>query len=48
MALPSARPYYFNLAPNYDATVAPTVLTKRGIQLKSEYRYLSKKQSSDD
>ena len=36
-------PYYFNLAPNYDATVAPTVLTKRGIQLKSEYRYLSKK-----
>ncbi|HEY0663005.1 MAG TPA: LPS-assembly protein LptD, partial [Thiobacillaceae bacterium] len=33
-------PYYFNLAPNYDATLYPRVLSKRGMQLGSEFRYL--------
>ena len=33
-------PYYFNLAPNYDLTVTPHFLSKRGIQLESEFRYL--------
>lgn len=33
-------PYYFNLAPNYDLTVAPTVLSKRGLMVKNEFRYL--------
>jgi LPS-assembly protein len=35
-------PYYFNLAPNYDATLAPSVLTERGLQLQSEFRYLTR------
>jgi LPS-assembly protein len=33
-------PYYFNLAPNYDATLYPRVLSKRGFQLGGEFRYL--------
>lgn len=33
-------PYYFNLAPNYDATLYPRILSKRGLQLGGEFRYL--------
>lgn len=33
-------PYYFNLAPNYDATLIPRVITQRGIALGGEFRYL--------
>ncbi|MCL2296826.1 MAG: LPS-assembly protein LptD [Proteobacteria bacterium] len=33
-------PYYFNLAPNYDATIAPRLMTRRGLQLNSQFRYL--------
>ncbi|MDT3705600.1 MAG: LPS-assembly protein LptD [Thiobacillus sp.] len=33
-------PYYLNLAPNYDATLYPRVLSKRGMQLGGEFRYL--------
>ncbi len=33
-------PYYFNLAPNRDATVTPKFYSKRGFQLQGEYRYL--------
>ena len=34
-------PYYWNIAPNYDATIAPRLLTKRGLQLQTEFRYLT-------
>jgi LPS-assembly protein len=34
-------PYYLNLAPNYDATLAPRLMTKRGLQLNNQVRYLS-------
>ncbi|MDR1849018.1 MAG: LPS-assembly protein LptD [Zoogloeaceae bacterium] len=34
-------PYYWNVAPNYDATLAPRIMTKRGLQLDSEIRYLN-------
>ena len=34
-------PYYFNLAPNYDATLTPGVMLKRGITLGGEFRYLT-------
>ncbi|MBD9483782.1 LPS-assembly protein LptD [Pseudomonas sp. PDM14] len=37
-----ATPYYFNLAPNYDATLYPTMMTKRGLLLEGEFRYLTK------
>lgn len=33
-------PYYFNLAPNYDFTLTPRYLAKRGLQLGGEFRYL--------
>ena len=33
-------PYYLNLAPNYDATLYPRLLSKRGVQLGAEVRYL--------
>jgi LPS-assembly protein len=34
-------PYYFNLAPNYDLTVTPGLLTGRGVQLSEDFRYLT-------
>ena len=34
-------PYYFNLAPNYDATVFVRGMTDRGAQLGGEFRYLT-------
>ncbi len=33
-------PYYLNLAPNYDATLYPRLLSRRGVQLGGEFRYL--------
>ncbi len=33
-------PYYWNIAPNRDATFAPRVMTKRGVMLNTEFRYL--------
>jgi len=37
-----ALPYYLNLAPNYDATLTPRYLHKRGLQLGGEFRYLGR------
>lgn len=33
-------PYYWNIAPNRDATFTPAVMSKRGVNLGSEFRYL--------
>ena len=33
-------PYYWNIAPNRDATITPRLLSKRGLQLQNEFRYL--------
>lgn len=35
------QPYYWNIAPNYDATISPRTMTSRGVQLKTEFRYLT-------
>ncbi|HSC13477.1 MAG TPA: LPS assembly protein LptD, partial [Gammaproteobacteria bacterium] len=35
-----AVPYYLNLAPNYDLTLAPRYMRERGTQLNSDFRYL--------
>ncbi|OWY29374.1 LPS-assembly protein LptD [Herbaspirillum robiniae] len=35
-----AVPYYFNLAPNYDLTLVPKYIARRGFQLGAETRYL--------
>ena len=34
-------PWYWNIAPNQDMTVTPTWYTRRGIDLESEYRFLT-------
>jgi LPS-assembly protein len=34
-------PYYINLAPNYDATVTPTYIGRRGTLVEGEFRYLT-------
>jgi LPS-assembly protein len=34
------QPYYLNLAPNYDATLAPRWMQERGLMLGGEFRYL--------
>jgi LPS-assembly protein len=34
------QPFYWNIAPNRDATIAPRVLAKRGVLLNTELRYL--------
>jgi len=33
-------PYYWNIAPNRDATFTPTLMSKRGVNLGTEFRYL--------
>ncbi|MBM3366761.1 MAG: LPS-assembly protein LptD [Betaproteobacteria bacterium] len=35
-------PYYWNIAPEYDLTLTPSHMSKRGEQLKSHLRYLNK------
>ncbi|MDQ3445131.1 MAG: LPS-assembly protein LptD, partial [Pseudomonadota bacterium] len=36
-----STPYYFNLAPNYDYTLTPRVMSKRGVLFENELRYLN-------
>lgn len=38
-------PYYWNIAPEYDATIIPRIMTKRGLLLGGEFRYLSESSS---
>ena len=37
-----SQPYYLNIAPNRDATLTPTLMSKRGVSLGAEYRYLER------
>lgn len=37
----SITPYYWNIAPNYDATITPRYMSKKGLQLQGEFRYLN-------
>lgn len=34
-------PYYFNLAPHYDATLSPRLISDRGVLTSAEFRYLA-------
>jgi LPS-assembly protein len=36
-------PYYWNIAPNHDATITPTYFTDRGAMLTGEYRYITQR-----
>lgn len=38
--LETTVPYYWNIAPNRDATIYPTLMTRRGVDLGAEFRYL--------
>ena len=38
-----ALPYYWSIAPQRDATFAPAIVTRRGIALDSEFRYLDER-----
>ena len=40
--LEMAVPYYWNIAPNLDATITPKIFTRRGLQLGAEVRYLNR------
>lgn len=33
-------PFYWNLAPNYDATITPRLMSRRGLMLNNEFRYI--------
>jgi LPS-assembly protein len=37
-----AVPFYWNIAPKYDATFTPHYMTKRGLQAQTNFRYLAK------
>ena len=41
-------PYYINIAPDMDATVGARYLSKRGVQLQGEFRYLGESYSGID
>ncbi len=41
-------PYYINIAPDMDATVGARYLSKRGVQLQGEFRYLGESYSGVD
>lgn len=36
------QPWYWNIAPNHDATLAPHYMRKRGLQLDTQYRFLTR------
>jgi len=40
-------PYYFNLAPQLDDTFTPEIMSKRGLQLQNEFRYLTRNAHGD-
>ena len=40
-------PYYFNLAPNRDATLGVRAMQRRGVQVQGEYRYLISRGSGE-
>jgi LPS-assembly protein len=40
-------PWYWNIAPNRDATLTPRIMTKRGLQLGGEFRYMEPKYSGE-
>lgn len=40
-------PYYWNIAPNRDATLSPRVMLKRGLLLNNEFRYLESTYSGE-
>jgi LPS-assembly protein len=42
-----AVPYYWNIAPERDLTLTPSFMTKRGEQLKTDFRYMDRTYTGD-
>ena len=42
-----AQPYYWNIAPNRDATITPVLMSRRGVAVGSEFRYLEPRYSGE-
>jgi LPS-assembly protein len=42
-----ATPWYWNIAPNQDAVITPRYMEKRGFELSSDYRYLTRSSKGD-
>lgn len=42
-----ATPFYWNIAPNYDDTITPAYMSKRGLQITNLARYLTKKSEGE-
>jgi len=40
-------PYYLNLATNYDATVTPHLMSDRGLQIQTQFRYLTQSMNGE-
>ncbi|MEY6432535.1 LPS assembly protein LptD [Thioalkalicoccus limnaeus] len=40
-------PYYFNIAPAMDATLSPRYMSRRGLMLGGEWRFLTRRQSGE-
>ena len=40
-----SAPFYWNIAENYDATITPRYMSKRGLQIQTEFRYLMDEQA---
>lgn len=41
LGLEVQAPFYWNMAPNHDLTLYPRLISRRGVQLGSEYRFLT-------
>ncbi len=41
------QPIYWNILPNVDATISPRYMTERGLQLKTELRYLTNQHAGE-
>src|SRR5258706_221404 len=41
------QPFYWNIAPNRDATIAPRLLAKRGVLMNGDFRYLEPEINGD-
>ncbi len=42
-----SQPYYWNIAPNRDATITPVLMSRRGLAVGSEFRYLEPRYSGE-
>jgi len=43
----ATQPFYWNIAPNRDATVSPTFMSKRGVNIDTDFRYLENTYSGE-